>query len=221
MEPPEEKVGRAEAKQRRELNKAFVLALKKRAKGTAWRISRGVLFQNFRGWFVAAPAAVWVERRRAQIELLCKPMGLDPIFWEIVKTESNDVMPLSFRYHGAWTCRTPALVEQGLDERSGDAATIAAEAITWLDAQVGQFKSWSMEHFLQILQGHPRAASYMATIVTTMFMLGDYASAERLCRDAMARGDSCGFSVGSLSGASRSFPELALAWLERKRGLWH
>jgi hypothetical protein len=47
METSEEKVRRAESKQRRELNKAFVLALKKRAKGTAWRISPGVLFQNF------------------------------------------------------------------------------------------------------------------------------------------------------------------------------
>jgi hypothetical protein len=221
MEPPEAKVGRAESQQRRALNKAFHVAIKRRTKGTAWRVSQGVLFQDFGGWFVAAPTAVWAERRKTHIELQCKPMSIDPVFWEIVDTKANVSMPLSFRYFGAWTCSIPALVEHELNETSADPETIASEALKWVDDEIGQFKSWSVEHFLQLLRGHPRAASYIATIVTTMLMLGEYVSAEELCRNAIARGDSGGFSIGGLTAPSRSFPDLALAWLERKRAYLH
>ena len=148
-------------------------------------------------------------------------MALDPIFWEIVETESNATMPLSFRYHGAWTCSTPALVEHELDERSGDPASIAAQALPWLDVQVEQFKSWTAEHFLQLLQRHPRSNSYLSTVVSTMCLLGDYMPAELICHDAIKRGDACGFSVSRASGSSQTFPELALAWLAGKRGSFH
>ena len=216
-----DEIGKEESKRRRALNRAFALALKNRAKGSGWRVSQGVLFQDVDGWFVSAPAAVWVGRRKSQIELHCKPMGLDPIFWEIVEAESNSSMPLSFRYHGAWTCGTPALVEHELDEETGDPGAIAAEAVAWLDAQVGQFKTWTTRYFLQLLQQHPRINSYLATAVTTMCLIGDYLIADSLCKDAIKRGDACGFSLVRASGPSQSFPELALKWLYRKRASFH
>jgi hypothetical protein len=221
MEVAVVEIGREETKQRRALNKEFLLAIKKQATGTAWRVSKGVVFRDFDGWFISAPAAVWLGRRRTQIELQFKPMKLDPVFWEIVETETNVGMPLSFRYWGAWTCRIPAFVEHELHERSADPATMASEAFDWLDDQVGQFKSWTIEEFLHFLRQHPRTNSYIATVVTTMFLLGDFDSAETLCKDAIKRGDGGGFSVGGQSGPSRSFPELALAWLDRKRGSTH
>jgi hypothetical protein len=139
----------------------------------------------------------------------------------LVEAESNVALPLLFRYFGAWTCNTPALVEHELDERSADSAAIASEAIAWLDAQIDQFKYWSVEHFLQVLRQQPRTNAYLATVVTTMFMLGDSVPAEALCRDAIVREDAGGFSVGRESAPSQSFPELALAWLNRKRGSFH
>lgn len=217
MEATGLEVGREETKQRRALSKAFLLAIKKRAKGTEWRVSKGVVFRDFDGWFISAPAAVWLGKRRTQIELKFKPMTLDPIFWEIVETETNVEMPLSFRYWGAWTCSIPALVEHELDERGADPTIMADEAFDWLDAQVEQFKSWTAEKFLDFLREHPRTNAYLATVVTTMFLLGDFATAEALCKEAIKRGDLGGFSVGPESGPSRSFPELALAWLDRKR----
>jgi hypothetical protein len=218
MDAPEAEVGREEAKQRLMLNKAFGLAIKKRSKGSAWRTSQGVLFRDLDGWFISAPAAVWVLQRKSTIALMCKPMRLDPLFWEIVEAESNSEMPLSFRYFGAWACKTPPLLEHEIDEGDADPVTIAAEAIAWLDDQIGQFKSWSPEHFLDLLRQHPRSSSYLATVVTTMFLLGDYGPAELLCRDAIKRSDSAGFSVGRKTGPDQSFPELALNWLDRKRG---
>jgi hypothetical protein len=211
-------VGRDEAKRRRVLNKEFLQAVKERAKGTAWRVSKGVVFRDFDGWFIAAAAAVFLGERRTQIELMCKPMKLDPVFWEIVGTETNAGMPLSFRYWGAWTCSTPALLEHELDERSANPATMASEAFDWLDDQLGQFKSWTAAGFLHFLMNHPRSNAYVATVVTTMILLGDLDAAEILCKDAIERADPGGFLVGRESGPSRSFPELALAWLDRKRG---
>jgi len=217
MEATALEIGREETNQRRALNKAFLLAIKQRAKGTAWRVSKGVVFRDFEGWFIAGPSAVWLGKRRTQIELQFKPMALDPLFWEIVEVETNMAMPLSFRYWGAWTCSIPALVEYELDERGADPTILAAEAFVWLDAQVEQFKSWSIEKFLDFLTEHPRTNSYLGTVVTTMFLLGDFATAETLCKDAIQRGDKGGFLVHCQSGPSRSFPELALAWLDRKR----
>src|SRR6185437_12455637 len=101
MVASEAEIGREEAKQRRALDKALGLALRKQAKGTGWRVSQGVLFRALDGWFLSAPTAVWIGRRKTQAEVFCKPMALDPIFWEIVETESNANMPLSFRHQGA------------------------------------------------------------------------------------------------------------------------
>jgi len=210
-----------ETEQRRELRKAFKAALKRHAKGTSWSTVQGALFRDFHGWFLSAPAHVWLGKRTTRIELHCKPMTIDPVFWDVVQAEDNAELPLSFRYTGAWTCQTPSLVEYDIDERSRDVDLLAADALVWLDAQVGQFKSWSTEHFLRELQRHPKATSYRATIITTLLVLEDYATAEVLCNEAIAQGDHCGFGVSRESGPIRSFPELVLAWLARKRGAFH
>ena len=215
MDEPETKIGREETRHRRALAKAFASALKHQAKATAWRFSQGVLFRDFQGWFISAQAAVWIARKKTQVELHCKPMALDPVFWQIVEAESNASMPLSFRYHGAWTCRTPTLLEHELIE--ADPHATAAEVFIWLEQQTEQFKSWSVDGFLDQLRDHPLAAAYLATTITTMLMLGHYDTAEALCREAMERGDRAGFSVMYESKPTQSFPELALGWLGKKR----
>jgi hypothetical protein len=214
-------IGREEAKERRALGKALRLALGKHAKGTGWQVSQGVLFRDFSGWFLSAPTAVWIGRRKTQAELFCKPMALDPVFWEVVEAESNATLPLSFRYHGAWTCSTPSLLEHEIDERGGDVASIAAQALSWLNGQTSQFSTWTTNQFLRNLQQHPRCGSYIATIVTTMLLLREYDKAAAICGDAIRRRDACGFTISRLNGPSQTFPELALAWLDRKRASFH
>jgi len=216
-----QEIGREETARRRELRKAFKAALKRQAKGTSWSSVQGALFRSFHGWFLSAPAGVWLGRRTTRIELHSKPMTIDPVFWEVVQAEDNAELPLSFRYTGAWSCQTPSLVEHDIDERSWDPDVLVADALIWLDAQVGQFKSRSVGQFLQQLQQHPKATSYRATIITTLLVLEDYAAAEALCNEAIAQGDHCGFGVSRESGPIRSFPELTLAWLARKRGAFH
>jgi hypothetical protein len=221
MGAPDREIGRAESAQRRELRKAFKTSLKQQTKGTAWSTVQGALFRRLDGWFLSAPAGVWLGQRRTRIELSCKPMALDPLFWEIVQAESNAQLPLSFRYTGAWVCRSPPIVGYDIEEGSRDPDTLVANALLWLDSQVSQFKSWTTQDFLQHIQQHPRAASYRATTITTWFLLQDYAAGEELCNEAIAEGDTCGFGVSQDPEPSQSFPELALAWLARKRGAFH
>jgi hypothetical protein len=221
MGASDQAIGRAETAARRELRKTFKAALKRQAKGTAWSAVQDALFRSFEGWFLSAPANVWLGQRRTRIELSCKPMALDPLFWEVVQVEANAQLPLSFRYTGAWICRTPPVVAYDIDELSRDPDALAADALMWLDRQVGQFKGWSVEQFLQQLQQHSRAGSYRATIITTLLLVQDYAAAEALCNEAIEQGDARGFGVSRESESIESFPELALAWLARKRGLFH
>lgn len=217
MVPSEVEIPRSDWPARRALNKSFLAALKSKSKGTPWKLSQGVLFRDFSGWFVSAPAAVWVGRSKTWVELFCKPMTLDPVFWEIVETESNQSMPLSFRHHGAWTCRTPSIAEFDIDEATGDPTVFASQALEWLDSRVGAFRSWTTERFLRSLQEHPRGNSYLSTVITTMCLLKDYPAAEALCDDAIKRDDACGFTISRESGPTQSFPELALAWLKKRR----
>ena len=219
MITPTDKLSSAEEKQRRAFSKAVELAIKKRAKGSGWRVSQGVLFREFQGWFVSVQTAVWLAKRQTVIELHCKPMALDPIFWEVVEADSNASMPLSFRCFGAWTCRTPPYAEHELPET--DAETMAGNVVEWSNTQLALIRDLSVDRFLASLRQHPRAQSYLATIATTMLMSGDYDAAAAICRDAQQRRIECGYLISSIGGPSQSFPELAFAWLEKKRQSLH
>ena len=62
---------------------------------------------------------------------------------------------------------------------------------------------------------------YLGTLATTMLMSGDYDSDAALCRDAPRRRFECCYLIGRIGRPSRSFPELALAWVEKKRQSFH
>lgn len=221
MGSPRREIGRAETAQRRALQKSLKTALKRQAMHSKWSTAQSALFRSFNGWFLSAPLHVRLDQRKTRVELSCKPMALDPLFWDIVHAESNDQLPLSFRYTGAWTCHTPPVVGYDLPEEPWDPDAQVAEALAWLDAQTGQFRSWTLEMFLQQIQQHPRAKSYRATIITTLFLSGDYAAGAALCDEAIALGDECGFSVSCESEASQSFPQMAREWLSHRRAGFH
>ena len=82
-----------EQKNRRTLNKLVVAEIRARAKAAGWKTSQGWLFREHHGWFIDARPAVWVMERRSTLELRCKPMNIDPVFWEIVETQENNAQP--------------------------------------------------------------------------------------------------------------------------------
>jgi len=98
-------------KARKTLGAAVSAELKRMAPAKGWRFAWGWLFQERDGWFLDVRGGPWVRQDCTTVEFRAKPMALDPLFWEIVKTPENVTEALSFRLFGAWTCQGPAWSE--------------------------------------------------------------------------------------------------------------
>lgn len=99
---------------RKEMQKQLLVA----TKGTAWRQANGVVFRQQDEWFIAGHwrniSADPADGHR--IEIMAKPMAIDPMLWEIMDLQENNKQPLSFRYWGAFICGTPVLKCEILNE---------------------------------------------------------------------------------------------------------
>jgi hypothetical protein len=210
---------RAEQRTRKALARAVASDLKLLARGSGWRMAQGWMFREQADWFIQVQVGVPLNRARTTLALTQKPMGLDPMFWDIVGLPENGKQPLSFRVFGAWTCPVPASVEAELLEGDGQAEGIARAVLDWADAQlVETVSSRELNAFIEYLRGHPRRGHYLASYITALVLAHrrDEALAESTV--AMDRGESAGFSVGT----TVTFPELARRWLisgERDRTL--
>ena len=202
-------LSRAEQQERKALSKAVVGELKRQIRGTGWRISQGWLFREHAGWFMEVRADVWLGEPRTMVAWRAKPMGLDPVFWDIVGTPNNREQPLSFRLFGAWTCSVPALVEAEIPEENRQAELIAHAVRDWADAQFeGTEPSRSIDAFVELLRNHPRRGHFLASYITALILTHrrDEALAESTA--AIERCEAAGFRVSNLT-----FPDLAKAWL--------
>ena len=115
-----------------DLNKQIRAAVK----GTGWKQSKGVVFRQIDDWFIAGH---WRKvsadlQDGLRIELMAKPMALDPMLWETMGLEENNSQPLSFRYWGAFVCGTPVLAAEVIAETDPDRA--APAMIATLDRMV-------------------------------------------------------------------------------------
>ncbi|SDR19583.1 hypothetical protein [Pseudovibrio sp. Tun.PSC04-5.I4] len=86
------------ASYRKEMQRQLRLVVK----STDWRQSKGVVFRQSDDWFIAGH---WrnVSANASdglRIEILAKPMAIDPMLWEVMGLEENNTKPLSFRYWG-------------------------------------------------------------------------------------------------------------------------
>ncbi len=206
---------RQQQKERRALAKSVQANLKKRAAGTGWRFRDGFLFRESSGWFFSAHTGVYVMDARIICDLSAKPMAADPLFWDIVLTPNNRDQPLSFRVFGAWTCPNLTCSSTPLTD-AADAESISEAAFAWIVAQqLAESASLTLDTYIDRLaaesERHPfRRAT--AALVVGLILAERYLEARELCAHAIERRDTLGYSVGS-----HSFPELALAWLDRTK----
>jgi hypothetical protein len=206
----ERRMSRAEQRERKTLSAAVAGELKRLVRGTGWRIAQGWIFREAAGWFIEVRANVWMGSPVIGVALSAKPMSLDPIFWDIVRTPENRDQPLSFRLFGAWTCSVPALVEAELPECEGNPEKIARNILRWADAQLSETEpSRSFDNFLASLRDHPRRGSYLASYITALILGHRWGEALEESTAAKERGETAGFMAGALT-----FPEMAQAWLE-------
>ena len=214
-EPEEPKaLSRTEQKARRVLSKAVAAELRARTKGTGWRVSQGWLFRDDDGWFVEVRPMLHLAQRTSWLELRAKPMSIDPIFWEIVGTQNSDKLPISFRVFGAFTVTTPTLAKVEIDEGSLGPGALADMIIRVAQCELERSRhDRSTERFLaEVQEHHSRLPShpYLPAIVCALILLGRREDARVVCITARVAQQSGGFIVGS-----RSFTDLAIAWLDR------
>ena len=183
-------------------------------------MARGTLFREHDGWFVTVWPAVHGLELKTEISIRAKPMGVDPIFWDIVELEENNALPLSFRMSGAWTIRVPPFLDAWLTEEGSDAAELADNVLRVADAQ---FTQWKRAHTVdglieQIQRIHERddRIPYLEAEVCTLALVGKRDAARARCESARQQDLSGGFNVGD-----RSFVDLALAWFDRQPRVLH
>jgi hypothetical protein len=103
----ERKMSRAETSARHRYRRELDKAVREISRGTKWRSTDGRLFRESSGWFVSATPSVHINAEKTDVLIEVKPMTIDPIFWDIVKTPENRKAPLSLRLNGAWVCHPP------------------------------------------------------------------------------------------------------------------
>jgi hypothetical protein len=213
-------------RQRRALQSALPKATKAAASNSGWRTAQGTLFREMEGWFVEVRAIPWVAEAKTAAELRCKPMGLDPLFWQLVGMEENIETPLSFRAFGAFACRTPALRQTEIPEENSSPERIATRMVNWATEQFQFLKgTQTIDGFVEFIRTHPvqmERNSYFATLVTGFLLQGKDEEALAICNEAKVRSggiflsDNGGF-IFNRSGEMITFTDLAIKWIAEKQ----
>ena len=113
--------------------KDLEVALRSAAKGSGWKVKNAVLFRQVEDWFIAAHhRSIAVEGGVGfQVEMMAKPMLIDPLYWADNGLAPNINEPLSFRYWGAFICGVPVVSLMPVD--GDDAPQMAAAMMTAAD----------------------------------------------------------------------------------------
>lgn len=205
---------REEARQIKERDKAFKIALKSQAKGTGWKHADGSIFKQEDEWFLSVLPSM-SYKSGVTIRWQCKPMAIDPLFWEIFHLEENKKMPLSFRDRGAWTVR-PSWPSRyiAFEETSPD--KLAEAVLDWSNERLNAVSEFSVEKMLNRLGPLDKLTAWKTEAICLLILLERLDDAERLCLESDPA-DSGGFSASRNNGGDR-FYDYALEWIGRKQG---
>ncbi len=129
----------------------------------------------------------WID-----IEIACKPLWIDDLFWDIMDMSENKKEPLSLRGVGAFTVRGVKLYEEevGLENWSLEEAQACVSYS--MQKFAGYIKTVTVEDFLE----HHSSDSYHSDLRTLLVMIhkGEYERAIAYAKDM----DSDCFANGSL-----------------------
>lgn len=218
------KLSREERRKGKEREKAFQAALKSKAKKTGWRFAQRTIFKQEGEWFLSNMPCL-AYKHGVITRWTCKPMSIDPLFWEIVGLEENNKQPLSFRDQGAWILR-PQCIQEYISRDESDPERLAEAVIRWSEEwRETQLPNRSLSSMLSEL-GNPYQLKGMdrSIAICLSILTENFEQAERLCRDevpdasALSK-DSGGFVALGVGGRSRTFFDQAREWLiKRRRG---
>jgi hypothetical protein len=203
------KISRADWLARYAYGRELVRELRQEAKGSDWKISGGSLFRDYKGWFVSVLHGVIVFWQETIMYMHIKPMGIDPLFWDLLGMPENRRKSLSFRGQGAWTCRPVEFAYGSLKEDGMDAARNARRIVEWADQELEKARpDLTTDRFLDRLRAAPEQVErgrLSSSLIMTLLAAGREEEAEQVCNEEIARGTSGGFFP-----AQGTFPMAAL-----------
>ena len=190
------KVSRAEWLARYAYGRDLVRELRQQAKDGDWKITGGLLFRNYQGWFVEILSGAILYWHETTIYLHIKPMGVDPLFWDILGMPENRRKSLSFRGLGAWTCRPVEFAHGGIEDGM-DAAGTARRIVEWANRELEKASAdLTTDRFLDRLRAAPEQVErgrLTSSLIMTLLAAGREDEAEQACNEAIERGRSGGF----------------------------
>jgi hypothetical protein len=216
------KLSREEQREAKNRRSIFDSTLKVAAKNIGWQVARGSVFKKQGEWFADYLASLTYQRG-AVVQILIKPMALDPLFWKIVGLEENNRQPLSFRANGAWVLRPPARQEYVGKEESNPSTLAEITAVwaeNWLTTNLPEI---SISKMLQALMSREQLSGQNRSLAICLNVLeGDFGAAERLIPPPATSGnnmlsDAGGFSTRSPSGQFLTFYDQAATWIQENR----
>ena len=201
--------------QRSQFEKQILAAVTPGLRGTPWKRSGRQVFARLGNYFVSASISVHLNDARTTVVLSFKPMGLDPVLWDILGIGENRDRPLSFRANGAFTCTGLPVLERDLEVRGHTPEQVAASLLQMLEADGSQHEeSLASAGFSELVAVHPNHAqrgAYAITLVTSLILDGEENAARDLAR-AYATGAK--FSCSQMTSMGRSLHDLAIQWIE-------
>jgi hypothetical protein len=145
-----------------------------------------------------------------------KPMGVDPLFWDILGMPENRRKSLSFRGLGAWTCRPVQFAYGSIKEDGMDAVGNAGRILEWADSELEKAsEDLTTDRFLDRLRSAPEQVErgrLNSSLIMTLLAAGRQEEAEQACNEAIERGASGGFFP-----AQGTFPMAALEHIRAAR----
>lgn len=203
--------------ERRAFEKECLKALAAAAKDSGWKKSGPYLFRVRDEYFLCSTLRVHVNDHVSRGLLEAKPMGIDPILWDILEMTGNNRQPLSLRANGAFTCTALPICEGNLEKKGDTPEQVAASFLRFCDTQAGLFlKETKRRPFTQCVEKHPNQVergAYAITLVTSLILDGDLDRARTVAGDYAAGRRN---SVSSISVEGKSFHEYALQWLTQR-----
>ena len=215
------KVTREQQKAETQRGKDFRAAFRRGARAAGWGFADDTAFRQCGDWYVSLSSSL-LWQRGALARLAIKPMGLDPVFWEIAGLGGNETQPLSFRSTGTWTLQPPSIDDRvGLD--MADVERLAGKVLDWGRRQeTERLREISIASMLATLPSEHRLGGRLrAMAICLHILLDDLAGARRLC--GVARPDLLpgmredgGFIMVHPDGSAATFTDLARDWTARK-----
>jgi len=203
------------ASQRSTFERLLLTELGPLLRGTPWKKSKCALFERHGDYYQDVLISVYRNGQRTTATLRFKPMGLDPILWDILGISENKNQPVSFRTWGAFTCSPLPILVCELEEAGQSPEQVAAGSVALVMSNETLFeKHLASAPFSELVAAHPNQrdhGAYAVTLVTSLIYDGCTAAAYRLA-NAYLSGESA--SCAGITSNGKTFHELAVAWIE-------